>query len=72
MKIDIKELIKELIYKSHKIYLDDEKVDFIYNDINSKIKNRDKIANSWELISIKFDNLCIYGESNMIDLKNLI
>lgn len=69
MKIDIKELIKELIYKSHKIYLDDEKVDFIYNDINSKIKNRDKIANSWELISIKFDNLCIYGESNMIDLK---
>ena len=69
MKIDIKELIKEQIYKTHKIHLDNSKIDFIYNDITSKIKNRDKIANSWELISIQFDNLCIYGENNIIDLK---
>ena len=71
MKIDIKELIKEQIYKKHKVNLEDEKIDFIYNDINSKVKNRDKTACSWDLISIYFSNLCIYGENNEINLKNL-
>jgi energy-coupling factor transporter ATP-binding protein EcfA2 len=69
MKIDIKELIKEQIYKTHKINLDSSKIDFIYNDITNKVKNRDKIASSWELISINYSNLCIYGENNIIDLR---
>jgi len=71
LNIDLKELIKECIYKNHNIHIEEEKVNFINNDIISKIKNKDKNYQTWNLEKIKFKNLCIYGGEEEIDLRQM-
>jgi len=71
INIDLKELIMECVHKNHNINLESDKLNFIYNDIISKIKNKDKNYQSWDLEKLKFNNLCIYGGEQEIDLKQL-
>lgn len=71
LNINLKELIDDCIYKNHNIHIEEEKINFIYNDIIAKIKNKDKNYQTWNLEKIKFKNLCIYGEEEEIDLTKL-
>jgi DNA repair exonuclease SbcCD ATPase subunit len=71
LNIDLKELIDDCIYKNHNIHIEEEKINFIYNDIITKIKNKDKNFQTWNLEKIKFKNLCIYGGEEEIDLTEL-
>ena len=71
LNIDLKELIDDCIYKNHNLHIDEGKLNFIYNDIISKLKNKDKNYQTWELEKIKFKNLCIYGGEEEIDLREL-
>ena len=71
LNIDLKELIDDCIYKNHNIHIEEDKINFIYNDIITKIKNKEKNFQTWNLEKIKFKNLCIYGGEEEIDLTEL-
>lgn len=66
IEVNIRDIIKELIG------LDESKQkysDFIYNDLMGRLNKRDdNIGSAWNLISLKINNLCLYGEENNIDL----
>ena len=66
VEVNIKDIIKEIIGN------DDTKqkyIDFIYNDLMGRLNKRDdNIGSAWNLIELRINNLCLYGENNIIDL----
>ena len=63
IKLDYRELIKNFFKKEIK----DEHLDWVYDKLKDKIKESTKQGYTWELLELKFSNLCLYGEDNTID-----
>jgi DNA repair exonuclease SbcCD ATPase subunit len=63
IKLDYRELIKNFFKKEIK----DEHLDWVYDKLKDKIKESTKQGYTWELLELKFSNLCLYGEENIID-----
>jgi len=63
IKLDYRELIKNFFKKEIK----DEHLDWVYDKLKDKIKESTKQGYTWELLELKFSNLCLYGEENKID-----
>jgi len=61
--LDYRELIKNFFKKDIK----DEHLDWVYDKLKDKIKESTKQGYTWELLELKFSNLCLYGEENTIN-----
>jgi DNA repair exonuclease SbcCD nuclease subunit/DNA repair exonuclease SbcCD ATPase subunit len=61
--LDYRELIKNYFKKEIK----EEDLDWVYDKIKDRIKESRKEGYTWELLELKFSNLCLYGEDNTID-----
>lgn len=67
IKLDYKELIKNFFKKEIK----EEHLDWLYDKLKDKFKESSKQGYTWELLELKFSNLCLYGEDNIIDFTLL-
>jgi DNA repair exonuclease SbcCD ATPase subunit len=63
IQLDYRELIKNFFKNDIK----DEHLDWVYDKLKDKIKESTKQGYTWELLELKFSNLCLYGEDNTID-----
>jgi DNA repair exonuclease SbcCD ATPase subunit/DNA repair exonuclease SbcCD nuclease subunit len=61
--LDYRELINNFFKKDIK----EEHLDWVYDKLKDKIKDSTKEGYTWELLELKFSNLCLYGEDNTID-----
>jgi len=67
IQLDYRELIKNF-FKNN---INEEDLDWVYDKIKDKIKESSKQGYTWELLELKFSNLCLYGEDNTIDFTQL-
>ena len=67
IQLDYRELIKNFFKNDIK----EEDLDWVYDKIKDKIKESSKQGYTWELLELKFSNLCLYGEDNTIDFTQL-
>jgi len=67
IQLDYRELIKNFFKND----INEEDLDWVYDKIKDKIKESSKQGYTWELLELKFSNLCLYGEDNTIDFTQL-
>jgi DNA repair exonuclease SbcCD ATPase subunit len=72
IKIDIKDIIKDILQDDiKKEKINQNTIDYIYNDLKNRKNSKDKKGNNWKLLKVTISNLCLYNELNTIDFSKL-
>jgi len=71
LDLNLRDIIRANVIKNDNIMYDENIINFINNDLETRIKTKERHARSWELLKLNFSNLCIYGGEQEINFATM-
>lgn len=71
LDLNLRDIIRANVIKNDNLTYDENIINFINNDLETRIKTKERHARSWELLKLNFSNLCIYGEDQEINFATM-
>jgi len=68
---NLRDIIRTNVIKNNSLTYDENIINFINNDLETRIKTKERNTRSWELLQLNFSNLCIYGGEQNINFTSL-
>jgi DNA repair exonuclease SbcCD ATPase subunit len=68
---NLRDIIRENVIKNNNLIYDENIINFVHNDLETRIKTKERNTRSWELLRLNFSNLCIYGSEQNINFASL-